>query len=486
MSNVANVPVSRQELITACALDGSLYGRTFFPKTLKQESPPFHKDIWQVVDVERNRYNGVKVYREGAKTTLTRIIASKRAAYGQSRFIIFTSEAEKHAVHSVNWLRRQVIHNRFWTQVFQLRLGKSTEGDIEIIHEGLEITIRVIGLGMSGQLRGFNIDDDRPDFIVADDVDGDKSISSETVREKNKDLFFSALVRSLVAPTENPDAKVVVLQTPTHREDIIETISASPMWHTLEYGCFDEKGESRWPERHPTEFLLKEKQSYIDMRNLSKWMREMEVSIIPTETRAFREEHLNFWDILPEGLVYYMAIDPAPLGTNEPRQDAAFQAVVVIGCMGPKVFLVEYGIGKGQGLDELATEVFRLFLKYRPITVAVETVAYQKVCAWFLKQESFKRQVFLPIQEIQDRQNKDSRIIDAIRQVAGNGNLFIHRTHHEFLREYLDFPDPERKDVIDATAMAIKVRNPAITSDAMVQSVPEITQAKRAMALGAP
>lgn len=486
MQNLAEVPVSRQELITACALDGSLYGRTFFPATFKQKSPAFHDDIWRVVDVEQNRYNGIMVYREGAKTTLTRVIASKRAAYGQSRFIIFISEAEKHAVHSVNWLRRQVMYNRFWTQVFQLRLGKSTEGDIEIVHEGLDITIRVLGLGMSGQLRGFNIDDDRPDFIVVDDADGDKSISSETVREKNKDLFFSAVIRSLVAPTENPNAKAVVLQTPTHRNDIICTLAESPMWHTLRYGCFDERGESIWPERHPTDFLLKEKQSYIDMGNLSKWMREMEVQIIPTETRAFREEHLKYWDILPEGLVYYMAIDPAPLGTNEPRTDVAYQAVVVIGCLGPKVFLVEYGLGKGQSLDELASEVFRLFLKYRPITVGVETIAYQKVCAWFLKQESFKRQVFLPIQEIQDRQNKDSRIIDAIRQVAGNGNLYIHRTHHEFLREYLEFPDPERKDVIDATAMAIKIRNPAISSDAVIQSVPDISQRQRELALGAP
>lgn len=431
----------------------------------------------------------MKVYREGAKTTLTRVLGSKRIAYGISKFLIFTSEAEKHAIYSVQWLRRQVKYNRFWTQTFQLRLGKQTEQEIEIIHEGLGHSIRVIALGMSGQLRGFNIDDDRPDFIVADDVDGDKSISSETVREKNKDLFFGALVRSLVSPVENPNAKVVVLQTPTHRDDIIETVSKARRWATMKFGCFDEKGKSRWPQRHPTEYLLDEKQSYIDSHNLSQWMREMEVSIIPSETRSFREEWLHYWDILPEGMVYYMAIDPAPPELHahkQPRQDRAFQAVVVIGCLGPKVFLVEYGIGRGQGLDELASEVFRLFQKYRPITVGVETIAYQKTCAWFLKQESFKRQIFLPIQEVQDRQHKDARIIDAIRQVAAKGNFYIHRSHHEFMREYLDFPDPERKDVIDATAMAVKIRNPAIAGEATLQAESQITQAQRAASLGAP
>lgn len=433
-----------------------------------------------------HRYNGLKIYREGAKTTLTRVLGAHRISYGLSHFICFVSEAEKHAQYSVQWLRRHVKYNRQWTETYQLRLGKAAETEIEIIHEGLGHTIRVVGLGMSGQLRGFNVDDDRPDFIVVDDADGDKSISSETVREKNKDLFFGALVRSLVSPVENPSAKVVVLQTPTHGNDIIETISKSPRWATKKFGCFDERGRSRWPSRHPDEYLLEEKKSYIDSHNLSKWMREMECEIVPTETRSFREEWLNFWDVLPEGLVYYMAIDPAPKGINEPREDAAYQAAVVIGCAGQRVFLVEYGIGRGQGLDELATEVFRLFLKYRPITVVVETVAYQKVCAWYLKNESYKRQIFLPIQEVVDRQNKDSRIIDAVRQIAAQGNLYVHRAHHEFLREYMDFPDPERKDVIDAFAMAVKSRNPALAGGFEADMAGQITQAQRDRSLGAP
>lgn len=486
MTAVDTANVSRKDLIHACALDSDLYGRTFFPRTFKQATPQFHREVWDTLEREEHRYNGFEIYREGAKTTLTRVLVSKRIAYGLSKFICFVSEAEKHAVYSVGWIRRHMKHNRFWKDVFQLRLTKDSETEIEIVHEALGHTIRVVALGMSGQLRGFNVDDDRPDFIAVDDADGDKSISSATVREKNTDLFFGALVRSLVSPVENPYAKVVVLQTPTHREDIIETIRKDPGWNTRRFGCFDEQGKSRWPERHPTDFLLKEKEAYSRQHNLSKWMREMEVAIVPTETRAFREEWLEYWDVLPEGLVYYMAIDPAPKGINETRQDADYQAVVAIGCIGKKVFLVEYGVGRGQGLDELTAEVFRLFLKYRPITIAVESNAYQRVCAWYLKQESFKRQVFLPIREVVERQNKDSRIIDAIRQIASQGDLYINHQQHEFIREYLDFPDPARKDVIDATALAIRVRNPAIESEASLEVMGQITQTQRAMALGAP
>lgn len=486
MAQIDTAYISRQDLIRVCGLDGNLYGRTFFPKTFKQASPVFHTEIWDTLEREEHRYNGIEVYREGAKTTLTRVLVSKRIAYGLSKFVVFVSEAEKHAIYSVNWIRRQALFNRLWTETFQLELGKKSETEIELTHRALGHTVRVVALGMTGQLRGYNVNDERPDFIAVDDADGDKSISSETIREKNKDLFFGALVRSLVSPVENPYAKVVVLQTPTHREDIIETIRKDPAWNTRRFGCFDENGESRWPERHPTEFLQKEKDSYIRQHNLSKWMREMECRIVPAETRSFREEWLQWYDMLPDGLVYYMAIDPAPKGINEPREDTDYQAVVVIGCAGPKVFLAEYGIGRGQGLDELTAEVFRLFLKYRPINIAVETNAYQKVCAWYIKQESFKRQIFLPIQEIVERQHKDSRIIDSIRQVAASGNFFVRQDQHEFLREYIDFPDPERKDVIDATAMAIKIRNPAIASEATLAATPEITQVQRARALGAP
>jgi phage terminase large subunit-like protein len=196
-------------------------------------------------------------------------------------------------------------------------------------------------------------------------------------------------------------------------------------------------------------------------------MREMECKIVSKETRTFRAEWLQRYEILPEGCIFYMTIDPAV----SDREDASYQAVAIIAVLGRRVYLVEYELARGQTLAELAANTFRLYTKYRPIMLGVETFAYQKVCAWYLKEESFKRGIFLPITEIEDRRPKDARIIDSITSVASTGNLYVQAHHHEFIRDFADFPDPTRKDLLDCVAMAIKLRNPAIAGMAVDASV---------------
>jgi hypothetical protein len=39
-------------------------------------------------------------------------------------------------------------------------------------------------------------------------------------------------------------------------------------------------------------------------------------------------------------------------------------------------------------------------MKYRPIRIGIETVAFQKAMVFFLKEEMKKRCIYLPIQEL--------------------------------------------------------------------------------------
>ena len=49
-----------------------LYGKLFFPKTFRQESPLFHEEIGQALMSRQHRNIGIEVFRDGAKTTLLR------------------------------------------------------------------------------------------------------------------------------------------------------------------------------------------------------------------------------------------------------------------------------------------------------------------------------------------------------------------------------------------------------------------------------
>ena len=208
------LPISPQEAIRLGATSLTRYGRIFFPKTFRQESPGFHDEIGRSLLTREFRNVAIEVFRDGAKTTLLRTFTSQRIAYGISRTILFVSASQGHSILSLRWIKRQVEHNRLWAQTFRLKKGsKWTDDHVEIIHEAFDTPITLLALGITGQLRGFNIDDHRPDLIICDDTSTDETSSSPEQRRKETNLVFGALLNSLAPASEAPDAKAVILDT---------------------------------------------------------------------------------------------------------------------------------------------------------------------------------------------------------------------------------------------------------------------------------
>ena len=246
-------------LIKAAAVDSDFYGRHFFPKACRQKTPGFHREIDDVIERPENRFVAIESYRGSAKTTRLRIFTSKRIAYGISRTILYMSDTETHAAKSLEWIKRNVEHNSTWAQTYRLSPGKKwTETDIEIVHGAFGHTVRVIALGITGQVRGINIDDHRPDLIIGDDLENEENTATPEQREKVSKLFFGAVEKSLVPASENIDAKMVLLGTPLHRDALVEVCRKDPNWVSRRYSCFDTRGVSRWEDRFPTEVLTKD------------------------------------------------------------------------------------------------------------------------------------------------------------------------------------------------------------------------------------
>ena len=152
------------EAVKLGAVDPLFYCKYFFPKTVRQDFPLYARDQWAALEDPTKRYVCIQIFRDGAKTTTCRLVTSKRIAYGISHNIVYTSNSEGHAARSVRWIRRQVDHNTLWAQAFGLRRGeKWTDTECEIIHGVDEFPIHVMAVGITGQVRGINMDDYRPD-----------------------------------------------------------------------------------------------------------------------------------------------------------------------------------------------------------------------------------------------------------------------------------------------------------------------------------
>lgn len=477
--------VSLEEVVKLAAVDSNFYARTFFPKTARQDSPKFHMDMDSVLENPNNRLVGFEVFRGGAKTTKFRLFASKRIAYGISHTILIIGKSEGHAVKTLKWIKRQVEYNTYWAQTFGLKKGaKWADAEIEIIHETDEYPITVMAAGITGSIRGILVDDYRPDLILMDDICDEENTATPEGRQKIEDLVYGALLKSLAPRSEAPDATMALAQTVLVKGDLIDRIMNDPQWASVRYSCFDERGESAWPQRWTTEELMADKEAHILRNQLSLWLREMECVLVTRENAAFLEDWLEEWDLLPEGGINYMGIDPTPppkdgnalKQVNQKLDDAV---IMVIKYYGGRVYMCDYYACKSPDPMEFVAKIFQLAMIWNPMFVGIETIMNQRTLKDLLEREQLARRQFLTIIPVEDKRKKETRIVQTVSRYASNHNLVINKGKHpEFLEQYCAFQAEatrQRDDYLDALTIAMDLINPALEGVTLEGDYTDIT-----------
>jgi len=435
------------------------YGRIFFPRTYRQDSPAFHDTIGQSL-YGPERHVAFKVFRGGAKTTLLRVFTSQRVAYAVSRTIMFVSETQDHSIRSIRWLKRQVQYNKLWAQTFGLEKGSVWTNEVISVYNRIEdVEITILAVGITGQIRGVNIDDYRPDLIIVDDPNNEENTKTPEQRAKMSGLFFGALERSLAPAIDSANAKMVLLQTPLHAEDLIHQCEKDGTWRVITYSCFDENGASRWESRFPLETLLLDKQAYVARNQLVIWMREMECRIIASSKTAFDPKWLGYWDVLPDNMIFVIAIDPA----SSDADTADSQAICVLGKVPGKkrIWLMDYSLHQGEMPDLAANYVLQCMSLYQPRAIACESIGYQRILAWYLAEAMKKERKYCQVYPVQDKRSKADRIIQSFvaTGLAPYGDFLIKKTHLEFITQFTEYgPDVDmHEDLLDAVAMGIRL-----------------------------
>lgn len=469
-SGTDNTP-SVVELIELCAVDPILFSQTFFPKTVRQLSPPFHNDIWRAIESDHRLIN-IQVFRGGAKTSILRMMTARRIAYGLAHTILYIGKSEGHAIRSVKWLRRQIEFNPLFANTFQLSPGNKWQDVESEINHGIDkYPIWIMAMGITGSVRGVNQDDFRPDLIVIDDVIDEDNAATPDQRNKISDLIMGALKESLAPASEMPDAKMVMLQTPLNKEDASAQAFEDEEWHSLRFGCFTpetadlplEHQKSIWPVRWPDEVLRAEKRAAIKRNKLSLFLREKECKLISAETSTFKAEWLEYYELLPERhlMDVTMAIDPVPPPSEvqiaKGLRTKDYEALAVVGRYKSSYYLLEYIQNRGHEPDWTIAEFFRLARKWKPRKIAVEAVAYQRTLAWLLRQAMKSQRQYYVIEEVVDRRSKYDRISDDLSGITSNGAFYIKLEHTEFVSQFTAYPDVANDDLLEVVGVATRL-----------------------------
>lgn len=451
------------ELVMLGATDGIFYSHQWFPKTFRQTTPPIHRIVWDSFDDPNNQFIAYELFRGSGKTTIMRGAVSKRIAYGISRTIMLVGPEQKHPKRSIRWLMRQIEINAPWCQAFGLHKGaKWSEEEIEIINESAECIIYVIAFGLTGSIRGLNLDDYRPDFIGVDDPCDEENTGTPEQREKIESLFFGNLQQSLAPVSEAPHAKMVLLQTGLHKKDLINLCHADPTWKTVKLGIFDETGQSAWKERWSTEELLAKKKAFIERDQLHYWLREMECKIISSETAAFNVKLLKHYKNLPEALTVFCGIDPARETKRNTRAHKG--AIVFIGVANGITYWLEHWAETNPNPEIFWQQFLRMAMKWRPLVTAIETVAYQQTLEWYFNQRMIQTNSPFTVKPYDDRRKKPDRIRQAFTQRIAMGTFQTRKDDTETNAAFAEYTDDVDIDILDAGAIAVDTATPWINA----------------------
>jgi len=454
--------LTEEEVLEYTARDGALFSQLFLPKTFSLEPPDFHKEIWSTIENPDNRYVCIEVFRDGAKTTITRAFVLKSICFATVKLILFTSESQKRARDSVDWLQKRVterLDGLCVSKFFKLKAGKIDNRDeLEIINQLYGTTIRVIAIGADSQVRGFNIDDDRPDLIVADDY-LPAEIMGEVTRKYYVDKFFGGLENTLAAKTVNPFAKMLNLATRTASDDIIGMCQLDPRWVCKQFSIFDEKGESRWKSKWSTADLILEKQAAAAKNMLSVWYREKECRLIKSEVTTFKDSWLLSYDEEDDGWIYFLACDPVPppspnqIKTGLKHKD--WEVWSVIGYKAGRFRLAEQTQNKGHDILWTLNEAFHLMTKWKPKAIGIESVAYQRTIAFQLREKMRIERNYTQVLELTDGRSKYHKIADTLSPIAQTGNLEVQQNCSAFQIQFAEYPGCEHDDHLDSAQLGI-------------------------------
>lgn len=452
--------VSLAEAVKLASVDPIFYSEYFFPRTARQSTPPFHRRMWDVLTMPGLRYIAMKIFRGGAKTSILRLFVSYCSAFGISHTVLFVGKSEDAAVKSVEWLMRAVERNSVWAAAFNLRKGnKWTSGEIEIWHGTENASIRIIAYGMTGSVRGVNVEDYRPDLIIVDDPCDEENTATPEARAKISELFFGALQKSLAPASEAPLAKMVLLQTVINEGDLISQCCKDAQWISLEFGCFDESGNSRWPARWSTNELMDEKQAHIDRNQLSLWLREMECVLVNSENALLRAEWIKYWEVIPETGFTWMAVDPTPPPKDGDRAKVNKEndqaAILVLRRYKGAVYVCETYVTISPDEDEFEAKFFELAQRWKCKMARVETVLFARMLASSLRKAMQRRKYWMTLHQIEDKRKKQTRIGQEVQPVVQAGNLYVHPSQVELIEQLTMYPMSKRDDCIDALSIGL-------------------------------
>lgn len=342
------------------------------------------------------------------------------------------------------WKIRQILESPQFKVLWKpLNVIKNDSTEYQLKEWGSYYSVGV-GWGLTG----------RPiDIGIIDDVHKDRmEYESDTIRNGVWDWYSSVFQSRL-----HKDSIIIGVMTRWGEDDLFGRILQTEwdIWEVINIPVYNEnETETIFPERFPLSFM-KEKQKGMmprDFQSLYMW------DPINEWWGSFKREYFQYYETLPAFSRIYTFIDPA----ISQKQEADYTAIVTIGITNRNdIYILDIFREKVEP-DELIENVLRIADEWKPNTIWIETVQFQKMLALELKKQMKLRNKMYHIYEMSPTGEKNARIKSVLQPRYSLMTVFHNRddeNNFNFEAELLKFPNWKHDDMIDSLASCIAMAN---------------------------
>jgi phage terminase large subunit-like protein len=403
--------------------------------------------------------------RDHLKTSTVTGYITKQLAFDPSLRVLCVSNTKELALQNIGAVREQLEHNDKILRDFGDLRGESWGKEKFTLKRppttGKEPSVIARSLGAS--VLGMHFD-----IIWCDDIVEVENQYTQQQRDKIEEWFWGKLYKCL-----DRRGKLIVTGTRKNIQDIYATLLSRETWASYVYKSIidEERQEVLAPWLYPYERLVMER---TNMGSL-KFAREMQNEPIEAKGLVLKRDWVQFYDINTPPLFnwIYAGVDPA-VGKSE---IASFTAVVLIGVTPDhRYFVLDIQRHRWPvDWEQQCNSVLNGYVErgFTPTLVAVESVITFDYSTAPLATVSP-----LPIRFVDYKRAGDTQIKDKVARIQSLGVYFEQGRVYlpdpdgypmtvKFLDdEYLQFPEGEFTDMLDALNLAVNAHASMPSGDA--------------------
>jgi predicted phage terminase large subunit-like protein len=448
-----------RKVMTAVSRESFLYFFLFyFGRHVEFPLAPFHFEMFKLAQNEDIKTAVIMTFRNSGKSTILNTAYALWAIMGKSekKHVVIASQTQQRSRDHLMNLRKEIEDNGLLKEnLGPFNVGEDRWGATTLIIPSYKA--RISSISVEEGVRGLKEGPNRPDIIIADDIEDSNSVKNQDNRDKSFNWFTGELI-----PLGRTDVKIIVLGNFLHMDSILSRLEERITENKME-GIFlrvpivTEKNEITWPGKFKSAEEVEKLRKRIS--NEMTWQRDFMLRAVAGEHQTVDPKFINYYDELPgpqekdHFYSVYTGIDLAISKKETADYTAMVSARVYSFNYKPYIFILPNPVNERLNFPE-TMEKAKLLSKSLgngyATDLIIEDTAYQKAAIDQLERDGYRAFRFSP-----EGEDKRARLALTTDMMEAGQILFPKEGASNLINQLTGFEIEKHDDLADAFAILI-------------------------------